>query len=196
MAITLSSFFVGLAAFSVILSVVALIVACVSTSQNTTDTNALNQHMFRSHSGEQTIFASTATPILFDTEKLKSKAGDIVYLDTGVNAGSFQVSRSGVYKITMNAAVNVSGQGLSKETVPAPVSTWIHRTGDPTYYGLKCHSPVESQLSASNCHYVNSESILPLAPGDMFYVCALSSEEQSLLGGSTRYLAVTKVASL
>ena len=196
MAITMSSFFVGLAAFSVILSVVALIVACVSTSQNTTDANALTQHMFRSHSHEQTLFASVATPILFNMEKVKSRPGDIVYLDTGVNAGSLQVSRSGVYKITMNAAVNVSGQGLSRASVPAPVSTWIHKSGDPTFYGLQCHSPIEAQMSTSNCHYIHTESIIPLAPGDTFYVCALSSEEQSLLGGSTRYLAVTKVASL
>lgn len=177
-------------AIAIILAIVALIVSCVNASQNDGSTDHNPQYITMSNTGPQEIAASVATPLQFDEELSLSDTGDILYVPTG---GIFQVSVSGMYEISVNAAVDVSTSG---GPVTSPVSVWVHKSGDTMLYGLTQSLPASTVLSSTNSQYISLNVTIGLAPGDEFSINVMPHTAQTLVGGITTYVSVTRVSGL
>ncbi len=76
------------------------------------------------------------------------------------------MSRGGIYQVTVNAAVNVSGTG---GPVPSPISIWLLKGGSTIFYGLNQALPAETTVSGTNSQYLTLNTTVSLVAGG--YIC-------------------------
>jgi hypothetical protein len=169
---------------TLIIAVVAIIVASVFASKNNSDEDP--RYIIRTTATTQVIPAATETPMVFDTSI--SSTNDIAYTATG---SVFTVQCGGLYNITLNSSVDVSGTG---GPTPSPVSVWVHKAGSSIYYGLNQALPAQSTTSSTNSQYITLNTTISLVANETFTIALNSSLTQTLLGGATTYLAITRVS--